>query len=320
VRTGTPRNALLAPQRLRTATEDERAAGQGRALSPVAVAVGAPLALLAWLAVPGYGPTSLLPRLLGVIATALLVATAKVVVLRPRQEPAGSATADPALGGIEGWLPHWPGVAGVSAASWWAARVGGAGLLATFGFRSLSNLAPGWAGASSQAALAAGTVAFLAVTCGLARPEHLLRLALGALSLTGLVVTGSGIVALLGGRLRGPAFVPGPVLPPASGSGPALTSSATAVVLLCLALVSISALAPAKVALRRRLTGTSTSGSPSFRPPLGRSRCRRYCLARAFSYLGSQLRGLPPPATSAPRCRSSLAPSVGARPTCQLQA
>jgi signal transduction histidine kinase len=254
VRTGTPRNALLAPQRLRTATEDERAAGQGRALSPVAVAVGAPLALLAWLAVPGYGPTSLLPRLLGVIATALLVATAKVVVLRPRQEPAGSATADPALGGIEGWLPHWPGVAGVSAASWWAARVGGAGLLATFGFRSLSNLAPGWAGASSQAALAAGTVAFLAVTCGLARPEHLLRLALGALSLTGLVVTGSGIVALLGGRLRGPAFVPGPVLPPASGSGPALTSSATAVVLLCLALVSISALAPAKVALRRGLT------------------------------------------------------------------
>ena len=138
---------------------------------------------------------------------------------------------------VDRWLAHWPGVAGVSAVSWWAARIGAAGLLSALGFSALGLPSADW--------LAAGAVAVLAIVSVLPGSRHLVHAALGFVALAGLLVTGSGLVALQQGRLITPLLPAGPLLPGASSGGDVIANAATTVVLLCLAAVCLPAVSPA---------------------------------------------------------------------------
>lgn len=145
---------------------------------------------------------------------------------------------------VERWLAHWPGVAGVSAVSWWAARVGAAGLLATLGLMAV--------GVHSAATLAAVVVAILAALSLVPLSRHLVHVALALVAATGALATVSGLVALRQGHLAMPFLPSGPLLPGSGAGGTVLEQAAATVVLLCLAAVCLPAVSPATSGGARR--------------------------------------------------------------------
>jgi signal transduction histidine kinase len=205
-------------------------------------------------------PEDILPYFLCVIATAVLVMSAEVATFDPGDRPAEvisqvadqNSWADPAMVSVGRWLAHWPGVAGVSSLSWWAARTGAAGLLCQLAFSAVG--APlgtsVLAGVATCAVLTA--VAMLSVT---GRGRHLVHLALGVVAATGLFATVSGVIALQQGHLTMPLLPAGPVWSPATSSSAVAVQSAITVALFCVAAVSLLAVTPA----------TSTGAGPRAR-------------------------------------------------------
>jgi signal transduction histidine kinase len=144
---------------------------------------------------------------------------------------------DPAMLGVDRWLANWPGVAGVSTASWWAARVGAAGLL--------SSLALGAVHAPCRQWTAAGMVLVMALLATLPANCHIVRAALGLVAVTGLGVTVTGTIAWLGGRLTTRVLPSAPLLsmqPTVSG---VMVQVATTAAVLCLAAACLTAVVPA---------------------------------------------------------------------------
>jgi signal transduction histidine kinase len=214
------------------------------------------VALVVLSVLPSYRPRDLLVCLLSLTAGAVLVLAAELAsfdqagrargvpdlgadgpLVTKRGHPGPNQWSDPAMVSVDRWLAHWPGVAGVSAVSWWAARVGAAGLLAALGLRAL--------GLSLPPALAAAVVVVLAIVSLVPGRRHLVHAALGIVAATGLVVTVGGLVALLQGRLTMPLLPAGPWLPSAHMGGTATVDAATTIVLVCLAAVSLPAVIPA---------------------------------------------------------------------------
>jgi hypothetical protein len=216
----------------------------------ICIAASAPVALVVLTALPGYRPTDVIPYILCVVATAVLVMASELATFDPGDRPAEagplvagqSSWTDPAMVSVGRWLAHWPGVAGVSALSWWAARVGAAGLLCQLGFSAI--------GAPLGASLLAGALTCLAMTAvamfSLAPgSRHLVHLALGVVAATGLVTTVSGLLALGQGRLTMSLLPSGPTWSSAAPASSVAVQSASTVVLLCLAAVCLLAVAPA---------------------------------------------------------------------------
>jgi len=216
----------------------------------IAIAASAPVALVIFAALPQHRPSDLIPYLLSLLATAVLVLAAELATFDPGDRPAEAAPpeagqnswSDPAMVSVGRWLGHWPGVAGVSALSWWAARVGAAGLLCQLAF--------GAAGAPLDASVFAGLatcVLMIALAVFSLRPwsRHLVHIALGIVALSGLVVTLSGVVALQRGQLTMPLLPRGPVWPTATSASSVAVQAATTVVLLSLGALCLLAVTPA---------------------------------------------------------------------------
>jgi signal transduction histidine kinase len=242
-----------APAAHRGVPSGDQGRGTARLLARpgVAIAASAPVALVVLDALPGYRPAAAIPYLLCLLATAVLVMSAELATFDPgdRSADAGprvpggqNSWSDPAMVSIGRWLAHWPGVAGVSAMSWWAARTGAAGLLCQLAFRAI--------GAPLGTSAAAGVVTCLAMTAlamsSLApRSRHLVHLALGVVAAAGLVATVSGVMALQQGRLAIRLLPSGPVWSSATAASSVAVQSAGTVVLLCLAGVCLLAVTPA---------------------------------------------------------------------------
>ncbi|MGH9105598.1 MAG: ATP-binding protein [Acidimicrobiales bacterium] len=263
---------VLSPRRGASAGPKRGRPARAVARPGVAVAASAPVALVVFARLGPLHPHGLLPCLLSLIAAGVLVLAAELASFErpvnpphpgaggspPRSllergrrppSPGPSQWADPAMLSVERWLAHWPGVAGVSAVSWWAARVGAAGLLSALAFAALRTVSP--------AAVAAGAVAALAVLVLLPGSRHLVHLALGAVALAGLLVAGSGAAALWEGRLTTPLLPAGNLLPGAHAGKATLVGGATTVVVLCLAAVCLPAVSPATS--RRKGAGTASA-------------------------------------------------------------
>ena len=200
--------------------------------------------------IPAYRPADLTACVLSVMAIGILVLAAELACFDPGDRPArtddregiSNSWSDPAMVSVGRWLAHWPGVAGVSAASWWAARIGGAGLLCQFAFTGAGAPFHGSGAAAVLTWLAMIALAMFSVLPGSRRLTHV---ALGIVAIAGVVVTGSGLVALQRGELNARLLPSGPVLAPASSTGGVAVQAANTVVLLCLAAVCLVAVTPA---------------------------------------------------------------------------
>ena len=220
----------------------------------VAIAASAPVALVALSQIPAYRPADLAACVLSVMAIGVLVLAAELACFDPGDRPSRSddretssnswsnGWSDPAMVSVGRWLAHWPGVAGVSAASWWAARIGGAGLLCQL---ALTGAGAPFHGSGAAAALTWLAMIALATFSVLPGGRHLAHLALGVVAVAGLVVTGSGLVALLHGELNAPLLPSGPLLAPGSSTGSIAVQVANTIVVLCLAAVCLVAVTPA---------------------------------------------------------------------------
>jgi signal transduction histidine kinase len=216
----------------------------------ICIAASAPVALVVLNALPGYRPEDVLPYLLCVIATAVLVMSAEMATLDPADRPAEvisqvasqNSWADPAMVSVGRWLAHWPGVAGVSSLSWWAARTGAAGLLCQLAFSAIGAPLATSVLAGVATCLVLTAVAMLSIT---GRGRHLVHLALGVVAATGLFATASGVVALQQGHLAMPLLPAGPVWSPTTSSSAVAVQSAITVALFCIAAVSLLAVTPA---------------------------------------------------------------------------
>jgi signal transduction histidine kinase len=199
---------------------------------------------------PRYRPADLLALWLSLAAAALLVVAAgvggldgrqdqrqrdrdlKVAASPPRSagppppEGSGQHRADPAALSIDRWLPQWPGMAGACALSWWAARLGAAGLLSALAFGAL--------GTDHYAAVAAAAVAGLALLSVAPGRRRIMAVALGAVATAGALVTVSGLVALFRGGLSTPLLPPEGWWPTGGPASALAVRSGTTVVVLCL--------------------------------------------------------------------------------------
>lgn len=217
----------------------------------IAIAASAPVVLVVMSALPAYRPADLIPCLLSFIAAAVLVMASELASFdRGDGVPqSGSPLAshnswsDPAMVSVDRWLDHWPGVAGVSAMSWWAARIGAAGLLSELAFS---------AAGVHKASIAAGAVVCLAILSVLPGSRHAVHLALGAVALTGLMVTCSGIVARAEGQAMMPLLPAGPLWPTATSASSVMIGGTSTVALLCLGAVCLLAVTPATSGGARR--------------------------------------------------------------------
>jgi signal transduction histidine kinase len=228
----------------------------------VAVAASAPVALVALSQIPAYRPADLAACVLSVVAVGVLVLAAELACFDPGDRPSRlddrEATpygwSDPAMVSVGRWLAQWPGIAGVSAASWWAARIGGAGLLC--------RLAQTGAGApfhgSGAAALMLLAMIALATFSVVPGGRHLAKLALGIVAVAGLVVTGSGLVAARRGQLNAPLLPAGPLLSSGGPTGGVAVEAANTMVLLCLAAICLVAVTPATSMGTGRRPGRTT--------------------------------------------------------------
>ncbi len=255
-----------------------RSSVQVMARPGIAVAASAPIAIVVLATVPGYRPPSLVPFLLAVLCAGVLVLAAELASFdnedgRSRREPAapdlseaachgdgtsdlaGSAHrggqqrtvpparhlwSDPAMVGVDRWLGRWPGVAGVGAVSWWAARLGTAGLLSAVAFRALGT-AHAWA-------FACAAVVALVVVSLLPAARHLVHLSLALVALCGVLVTVSGLISLSAGDLGHNLLPSGAWLTSRSSAGTVAVDATTTVVVLCLAAMSLPAVTPATAA------------------------------------------------------------------------
>lgn len=242
--------ALLTSRGTSAGSNTGRVSARLLARPGIRIAASAPVSLVVLNALPGYRPTDVLPYLLCIIATAVLVMSAEMATFEPGDRPAELATpvaglnswSDPAMVSIGRWLAHWPGVAGVSALSWWAARTGAAGLLCQLAFSAI--------GAPLSTSVPAGVATCLVLTAmamfSLAgRSRHLVHLSLGVVAATGLVATVSGIIALQQGQLGLSLLPTGPAWSSTASPGSVAVQSASTVVLFCLAAVCLLAVTPA---------------------------------------------------------------------------
>ncbi len=251
-----------------------RSSVQVMARPGISVAASAPIAMVVWATVPGYRPPSLVPFLLAVLCAGVLVLAAELASFdneetrkrrgvatsdlseasqhrdgtpelagtahggwqRRAAPPARHLWSDPAMVGVDRWLGHWPGVAGVGAVSWWAARLGTAGLLAAVAFRSV-GVAHAWA-------FAGAAVAVLVVVSLLPAARHLVHVSLALVALCGVMVTVSGLVSLATGDLGNNLLPAGEWLTSHSSAGTVAVDASTTVVILCLAAASLPALTP----------------------------------------------------------------------------
>ena len=242
--------SVEATHRNGAAARDGLATARMLARPGIAVAASAPIALVALSYIPAYRPPDMAACVLSVVATAILVLAAELACFAPGDRPARpdgreanlDSWSDPAMVSVGRWLAHWPGVAGVSAASWWAARVGGAGLLCQLAFTGAG--AP-FSGSRAAAVTTCAAVIALAMFCMTQRSRHLTHVALGVVAVAGLVVTGSGLVALQRGQLTTSLLPSGPVLSAGRSAGGSVVQSANTVVLLCVAAVCLVAVTPA---------------------------------------------------------------------------
>jgi signal transduction histidine kinase len=223
----------------------------------ICIAASTPVALVILSALPRYRPTDLLPYLLCLVATAVLVLATELATFDPGDRPADAAPmvagqnswSDPAMVTVGRWSRRWPGVAGVSALSWWAARVGAAGLLCQLGFSAI--------GAPLGPSVAAGALTCLAMTAAAVFSlspggRYVVHLALGVVATIGLVATVSGVMALEQGRLTTPLLPSGPVWASTASASSIAVQCASTVVLLSLAAVCLLAVAPATSTGARR--------------------------------------------------------------------
>ena len=223
----------------------------------LAVALAAPVSLVALCWLPRYAPADRL-ALGASLAAAMVVVAAALGGLEggeplrqagpgPNREVVASrpAWADPVALSTDRWLALWPGVAGAGAISSWVARLGGAGLLSALAFG-----AAGVGHGAAPSALAALVVVALVLVSVSPYGLPLMAVALATVAAAGAVVTVGGIVALCRGRLTAA------LLPPAVGGphGPAAIAvhSATTVVLVCLLAAGLLAAGPAVPKARGR--------------------------------------------------------------------
>jgi DNA-binding NarL/FixJ family response regulator len=158
-------------------------------------------------AIPGYRPPAVIPYLLCLMATAVLVMASELATFDPRDRPAEAGLgvagqnswSDPAMVGVGRWLAHWPGAAGVSALTWWAARIGAAGLLCQLAFSAIGAPLGPSIGTGVAPCLATAAVAMFSLT---PRTRHLVHVALGVVAVAGLIVTVSGVLALRQGLVE----------------------------------------------------------------------------------------------------------------------
>ena len=246
--------------------QGDRVAGQsGRRTAPlfartgVALAATAPISLVTIAAVARSRPVDLVPFALSVVAAGLLVVGAEVASFehQPRNVPAAASSpkrpswTDPAMVSVERWLARWPGLAGVTAVGWWAARAGAAGLLLQLAFHTTGSHFAGPLAAAATTCLVAATL--------LPIGRHLVHLALGAVAVIGVGATLSGLVAITRGALTYPLLPAGPLWPSAGTAGEEIVGAATTVALLCLPCVALLAVVPASTAAGRGRWATMTA-------------------------------------------------------------
>ena len=152
---------------------------------------------------------------------------------------------------VERWLARWPGLAGVTAVGWWAARAGAAGLLLQLAFHTTGSHFAGPLAAAATTCLVAATL--------LPIGRHLVHLALGAVAVIGVGATLSGLVAITRGALTYPLLPAGPLWPSAGTAGEEIVGAATTVALLCLPCVALLAVVPASTAAGRGRWATMTA-------------------------------------------------------------
>lgn len=222
-----------------------RAAARLVARPGISLAASAPASLVVLAALPSQRPAALIPCLLALFAVAVLVLAAELASFDARDarpqvavpQARHTSWADPAMVSVERWLTNWPGLAGVSAVSWWAARVGAAGLLSQLAFSAL--------GVPSAAAWAAAAIACLTFCACASAGRQVVHVGLGVVAISGLVATLSGAVAALEGHL-GTALAPaGPTWPSAHSASSVIVQSTTTVALIGLLAVSLVAVTPA---------------------------------------------------------------------------
>jgi signal transduction histidine kinase len=319
MRTGWPDvTALLASREVSAGNNEGRGTARSLARPGICIAASAPVALVVLNALPGYRPADLLPYLLCIVATAVLVLSAEAATFDPGDRPAEAGAllagqnswSDPAMVSVGRWLAHWPGVAGVSALSWWAARTGAAGLLCQLAFSAI--------GAPLDTSILAGTATCLVMTAvamfSLAgRSRHLVHLSLAVVAVAGLVATVSGAVALQQGHLGKPLLPAGQFWSSTASPGSVAVQSASTVVLFCLAGVCLLAVTPAtSIGAARRArwaiwmsVGTAITCWGFAVPALSR--------AAGLDFSGAVLRGGPDAVRSA--LALMLAPVAGSQAT-----
>ncbi|MGA3221419.1 MAG: hypothetical protein ABSE77_20495, partial [Acidimicrobiales bacterium] len=237
-----------------------RASARLLARPGLAVAAGAPVALVALCYLPHYAPADLLACVLSLAAATVLVVAAGTSGFEDREErrlasrspragpwppgPTGpgrremgrQAWSDPAGLSIDRWLVRWPGVAGAGAIFWWVSRLGAAGLLSALAFGAAG---PG------HAAPAAVAVVVLALFSVAPIGPGLVAVSLGTVATAGALVTASGTVALFRGQLTSSLLPPQRGLPTSASLATAAVHAATTVVLLCLLATCLLAATPA---------------------------------------------------------------------------
>ncbi len=242
--------ALLASREVSGGKNEGRGTVRLLARPGICVAASAPVALVVLNALPGYRPADVLPYLLCIIATAVLVMSAEVTTFDPGDRPAEvdalaadqNSWSDPAMVSLGRWLAHWPGVAGVSAVAWWAARTGAAGLLCQVAFSAIGvPLGQSVVAAVATCAVMTGVAMFSV----LGRGRHLVHLSLGVVAVAGLFVTVSGVAGLQQGHRDLTLLPTGPLWSSTTSSSAVAVQSAITVVLFCLAAISLLAVTPA---------------------------------------------------------------------------
>jgi signal transduction histidine kinase len=225
----------------------------------VALAATAPISLVMLAAIPHARPVDLVPFGLSILAAGLLVVGAELASFEqpPTNAPPAPTSVkrdswtDPAMVSVERWLGHWPGLAGVTAMGWWAARAGAAGLLLQLAFHAADLR-------YAEPLAAAATACLVAITL-LPIGRHLVHVALGAVAVIGVGISLSGLVAITQGRLTYPVLPAGPLWPTAGTAGAEIVEAATTVALLCLPCVALLAVAPASTAAGRARWATITA-------------------------------------------------------------
>ena len=230
---------LLPPGTEGPAGNGGRASARLLARPGLALALAAPVSLVALCWLPRYAPGDRL-ALAASLAAALVVVAAAALggpwggERRPPADPLSNTAmaprpswSDPAALSVERWLARWPGVAGAGAISWWVARLGGAGLLCALAFG-----AAGLGHGTMPSTLAAVVVVALVLISAASYGRLLTAVALATVAAAGAMVTIGGIVALYRGRLTAALLPPGVSRPPAPAA--VVVGSATTVVLLCL--------------------------------------------------------------------------------------